>query len=279
MKIDSHQHFWNYDPTRHSWIDDSMKLLQDDFLPKDLKPILQQNKIDGCIAVQADQSLEETRFLLQLANENDFIKGVVGWIDLRAGDIENQLQEFSSFKKLKGFRHVVQDEKQIDFLLRDDFCNGISFLNQYGFTYDILVFPTQLPSVIKFVKRFPDQPFVLDHIAKPYISKNEIKNWEKDIIQLSGFPNLYCKISGMVTEANWKGWSVADFKPYIDVVVNNFGTGRIMFGSDWPVCLVAASYQQCCEILEQNTMQLSGEEKEKLWGQNAKAFYKIGNKL
>lgn len=275
MKIDSHQHFWNYDSIKHSWIKDSMKLLQDDFLPEDLKPILQQNKIDGCIAVQADQSLEETRFLLQLANENDFIKGVVGWIDLRAGDIENQLQEFSSFKKLKGFRHVVHDEKQIDFLLRDDFCHGISLLNQYGFTYDILVFPTHLPSVIEFVKRFPEQPFVLDHIAKPYISKNEIKNWEKDIIQLSGFPNLYCKISGMVTEANWKGWSVADFKPYIDVVVNNFGTGRIMFGSDWPVCLVSASYQQCCEILEQNTMQLSDEEKEKLWGQNAKAFYKI----
>ncbi|MEO5650783.1 MAG: amidohydrolase family protein [Ginsengibacter sp.] len=275
MRMDAHQHFWIYDPVRDAWINEDMSILRKDFLPAHLKPLLQQNNIDGCVAVQADQSIKETRFLLKLAEENDFIKAVVGWVDLRAKDIQQQLEGFSSFKKLKGFRHIVQAEKQEDFLLREDFGRGISFLKSFGFTYDILVYPHQLKSVIKFVRQFPEQAFVVDHLGKPDIKNGLIKEWEKNIQTIAGFPNVYAKLSGMVTEADWKRWTVADFKPYIDCIIESFGTSRIMFGSDWPVCLLGASYLQCCNILEQNTLHLNGEEKKKLWGENAVSFYNI----
>jgi L-fuconolactonase len=227
------------------------------------------------MAVQADQSEDETLFLLEHASANDFIKGVVGWIDLRAENVEERLEYFSGFYKLKGFRHVVQVEPEDDFLLRNDFCRGISFLGKYKFTYDILVFPKHLPYVVEFVKRFPEQPFVIDHLAKPCIKDKKTDEWKNDIKQLAQFPNVYCKLSGMVTEAALSSWAIDDFKPYINIVLESFGIDRVMFGSDWPVCLLAASYEQCCEVLEKNTEYLSADDKKKIWGVNAIQFYNL----
>lgn len=275
MRIDAHQHFWIYNSVRDAWIDDDMEVIRKNYLPKDLLPVLQENNMDGCVAVQADQSINETNFLLKLANENDFIKGVVGWVDLRKENLEEQLEQYISFKKLKGFRHIVQAEKQADFLLRDDFCKGVSLLQKHGFTYDILIYPKQLMVAIEFVKRFPEQFFVVDHLAKPNIRERKIGEWEKEIKLIAAFPNVYCKLSGMVAEADWGRWSVGDFKPYIEIVLENFGIDRVMFGSDWPVCLLAATYKQCCEILEENTIHFSEEEKRKLWGENAIRFYNL----
>jgi L-fuconolactonase len=275
MRIDAHQHFWIYDSVRDAWINDEMQILKKNFLPEDLLPVLQENNIDGCVAVQADQSLDETKFLLKLADENNFIKGVVGWIDLRADNLDAQLEKLSSFKKLKGFRHIVQAEEQEDFLLRDDFCKGISLLKKYGFTYDILIYPKQLKSAIQFVKRFPDQFFIVDHLAKPNIKERKMEEWKNEIKMIAEFTNVYCKLSGMVTEADWGNWSIIDFKPYIETVLENFGIDRVMFGSDWPVCSLAASYQQCCEILEKNTIHFSEDEKRKLWGENVIRFYNL----
>lgn len=275
MRIDAHQHFWVYNPVRDAWIDDGMGVIRKNFLPKDLLPVLQKNNMDGCVAIQADQSINETNFLLELADENDFIKGVVGWVDLRMENLEEQLEKSISFKKLKGFRHIVQAEEQEDFLLRDDFCKGVSLLKKFGFTYDILIYSKQLKFAIDFVKRFPEQFFVIDHLAKPSIRESKIDEWEKEIKLIAAFPNVYCKLSGMVTEADWERWSANDFKPYIEIVLENFGIDRVMFGSDWPVCLVAATYKQCCEILEENTIHFSEEEKKKLWGENAIRFYNL----
>lgn len=275
MRIDAHQHFWIYNPVRDAWINDDMQVLRKNFLPEDLLPVLQKNNMDGCVAVQADQSITETNFLLGLANENDFIKGIVGWVDLSMANLEEQLEKYVSFKKLKGFRHIVQAEEQADFLLRNDFCKGVSLLKKYGFTYDILIYPKQLKYAIDFVKRFPEQLFVIDHLAKPNIRKRKIDEWGKEIKLIAAFPNVYCKLSGMVTEADWERWSSNDFKPYIEIVLENFGIDRIIFGSDWPVCLLAATYKQCCEILVENTIHFSEEEKRKLWGENAIRFYNL----
>ena len=275
MRIDSHQHFWKFDPIRDQWITEEMTELRKDFLPGDLLPLLQQNNIDGCIAIQADQSLEETNFLLELAEANPFIKGVVGWVDFQAADIADKLAHFSSFKKLKGFRHIVQSEKDEKFLAREAFCNGISLLKEYGFKYDILVYPPQLKSVLEFVQRFPDQPFVIDHMAKPDILNKRIWDWENDMKKISKFPNVYCKISGLVTEAEINDWELKDFNPYIQFILEEFGLEKVMFGSDWPVCLLAANYREVCDIVEQNSLHLTEEEKEKLWGNNAAKFYGI----
>ncbi|UKJ05873.1 amidohydrolase family protein [Solitalea lacus] len=275
MIIDSHQHFWKYNTKNHAWITDEMSVIKRDFMPDDLIPLLAANMIDGCVAVQADQTEDETHFLLNLAEEHKFIKGVVGWVDFRSEDIDARLEYFSNFKKLKGFRHIVQAEPQEDFLLGKAFCNGIGSLKKYRFTYDLLVFPKQLPYVLSFVKLYPDQLFVVDHLAKPYIKSGKIDEWRKDIIALAQFSNVHCKLSGMVTEANWSNWKTIDFKPYVDVVLESFGIDRVMFGSDWPVSLLAASYDQCYELLHNLTHHLSSNEKDKLWGTNATQFYNL----
>jgi L-fuconolactonase len=275
MRIDSHQHFWKYHPVKDAWITDDMKVIQRDFLPADLSPLLQQNNVDGCVAVQADQSETETDFLLQLAKENDWIKGVVGWTDLRAPNLEEKLQHYAQYNKIKGFRHVVQAEPADDFLLGAEFCNGIALLSKYHFTYDILVFPRQLKHVAAFVQQFPDQPFVIDHLAKPDFKKADFAEWEKAMRAAAAYPNVSCKVSGMVTEANWNSWTNEDFTYCMDVVVDAFGINRLMFGSDWPVCLVAASYQETCNIVRRYFMQFSIAEQEKLWGKNAVDFYHL----
>ncbi len=275
MKIDAHQHFWNFDPVRDAWITDDMKVIQKDFLPIDLDPVLAKNGVTGCVAVQADQSEEETLFLLELADQYEFIQGVVGWIDLRKENVQSRLGAFARFKKLKGFRHVVQAEPDDQFLLGESFCKGIGLLGNYRFTYDILVKPHQLNATIKFVEKFPNQLFVIDHLAKPFIKDKMLGDWKKQMQELGQFENVSCKISGMVTEADWKNWKVLDFKSYIDHVIDSFGTDRVMFGSDWPVCLVAATYEQVCEVVEKNTAHLTQSEKKSLWGLNAKNFYDL----
>jgi L-fuconolactonase len=274
-KIDSHQHFWKYHPVKDAWISDEMKIIQRDFLPEDLKPLLQENGIDGCIAVQADQSEEETHFLLELAKENDFIKGVVGWVDLRNENLASRLDYFSQFKKLKGFRHIVQGEADENFLLRDDFCNGIAQLEQYNFTYDILIFPKHLGVAFEFVKRFPNQKFVVDHLAKPNFKQSDFADWEKGIRAIAKCENVYCKLSGLATEADWNNWTAADFTFCLDVVTEAFGMNRLLFGSDWPVSLLAASYEQSCEIVQEYYSKFSKQNEEKIWGGNAVEFYNL----
>jgi L-fuconolactonase len=274
-KIDSHQHFWKFDPVRNSWINDSMYILQRDFLPEDIAPILNHYGIDGCISVQVDQSEEENTFMLQQADENQFIKGVVGWVDLCADDIDDKLAYYSQFKKLKGFRHILQGEKNRAFMLKQEFKKGISMLEKWGFTYDILVYTDQLAYIHEFVRFFPNQPFIIDHIAKPQIKARQIKDWEKQMQAIAKHENVYCKVSGMVTEADWMGWKKNDFKPYLDVVFEAFGSERVMYGSDWPVCKLAATYGKVIGIADEYISSFSQSEKDSFWGNNAHRFYKL----
>jgi L-fuconolactonase len=275
MRIDAHQHFWKFDPVRDRWITDDMAVIRRDFLPGDLKPLLEQNNIDGCVAVQAGQSETETDFLIQLAEENDFIKAVVGWVDLQATAIKERLEHYKQFNRVKGFRHILQGEKDRALMLSPAFKNGISALQQYGFAYDILVFPDQLKFVREFVAAFPHQKFVIDHIAKPNIKEQRIEDWEKNIAALAPYQNLCCKISGLVTEADWKKWKQQDFKNYLDIVVETFGTDRILFGSDWPVCLLAASYGQTLDIVKGYFSSFTKNEQDKFFGENAIQFYNL----
>lgn len=275
MRLDAHQHFWKYDAAEYEWIDDEMNALKKDFFPKDLLPHLQQNNFDGCVAVQAKQSEEETFFLNELAEKNNFIKAVVGWIDLRADNLEEKFEYFSKCRAVKGFRHVLQGEANRALMLENDFKKGIALLEKFNFTYDILIFNDQLKYIPEFVAAFPNQKFVIDHIAKPGIKNQQINNWKKEMEEVSKFENVYCKISGMVTEADWKNWKQEDFNIYIDVVMNSFSAKRVMFGSDWPVCLIAASYNEVCNIVETATQQFSVDEKRLLWGINCKEFYNI----
>jgi len=273
-RIDAHQHFWKFDPVRDSWIDETMLAIRRDFLPEDLLPVLQENQFSGCVAVQASQSEDETNFLVNLSAKNDFIKGVVGWVDLRGVTIEERLNHFSGHKKIKGFRHVVQGESD-DFMLRKDFQNGIGALKQFNFTYDILIFHRQLPAAISLANQFPDQPFVIDHIAKPDIKSGDISSWKKGIEEIAKAENTWCKISGMVTEANWKTWKTNDLKPYLDVIFENFSTDKLMFGSDWPVCNVASDYTEVVKTLEDYIAQLSSKDQNKIWYENAISFYNL----
>lgn len=275
IRLDTHQHFWRYDPDRHAWIDESMAKIRRDFMPADLAPILKKNGMDGCIAVQADQSEQETQFLLDLADQHAFIKGVVGWVDLRSPDVEEQIAHFSRNQKLKGVRHIVQGETDVNFLLRDTFANGIRLLSQFNLTYDILIFPHQLGAALEFVRKFPEQPFVIDHLAKPYIKDGFIDGWALLMRELAAQPNVYCKISGMITEADWSEWTYSDFEPYLDVVFSAFGTDRTMFGSDWPVCLVAGSYEKMIGLVQQYTQGFSPDEKAAFFGKNGASFYGI----
>lgn len=275
MTIDAHQHFWRFDPVRDAWITEEMNVIRRDFLPADLAPLLKTAGIDGCVAVQADQSEAETQFLLDCALENDFVKAVVGWVDLRSPQVAERLAYWAGQPLVKGFRHIVQGEADDKFLLREDFNKGISALKKHGFTYDILVFPHQLPAVEQFVEQHPEQPFVIDHLAKPYIKKKEIGDWTKQIRRIARWPHVQCKLSGMVTEADMQNWKESDFRPYLDIVLEAFGPGRLMYGSDWPVCLLAADYTRQKGIVDSFIASLSASEKARIMGGNAAAFYNI----
>jgi L-fuconolactonase len=275
MRIDAHQHFWKYDPARDTWITGSMSILKRNFLPEDLNSERCANRIDGTIAVQADPSENETLFLLDLAERYPNIGGVVGWVDLTSSRVNERLHFFSQFEKLCGFRHIVQSEPDNRFLLRDDFMNGISHLKGFGFTYDILVYPKQLSAAIELVSKFPEQRFIIDHLAKPEIRTRNSASWSANIKEIAKAPNVSCKLSGMVTEADWNHWKPQDFKPYLDIVFEAFGAERLMFGSDWPVCLLAASYQQVLKIIEEYLKGQSASVKERIFGGNAVRFYRL----
>ncbi|MDP9079516.1 MAG: amidohydrolase family protein [Bacteroidota bacterium] len=275
MKIDSHQHFWKFDPVRDSWIDDSMSAIRRDFYPEDLEPILKKNNIDGCIAVQADQSEAETEFLLNFADQNDFIKGVVGWVNLMDPHVRERIAHYSENKKLKGIRHVLQGEPDRAYMLNPQFMKGIAALKNYDLAYDILVFPDQLGYTNQFVKNISGVRYVIDHIAKPDIKNKNIDKWANSMRTIAQHENVWCKVSGMVTEADWQNWQEGDFEPYLDVVFEAFGANRVMFGSDWPVCNVAGGYDKIIGIVEKYTSKLSADEQTRFWGLNAIEFYKL----
>lgn len=274
MRIDAHQHFWNYDPAEYAWISDAMPALKRNRLPDDLKPLLDQAGFNGCIAVQARQTAEETQFLLRLAHDYEFIRGVVGWVDLCSPDVERSLESLAADPKLVGIRHIVQDEPDDRFLLREDFRRGIAALARFDLAYDVLIYPRQLPAAIEFVAQFPQQRFVLDHIAKPLIGEGVLEPWRTQIRELARNPNLYCKLSGMVTEAKWKQWRLEDFRPYLDVVFEAFGSQRLMIGSDWPVCTLSAEYADTMRLITGYIAGLSAAEQEAILGGNCARLYR-----
>ncbi|MEO8428027.1 MAG: amidohydrolase family protein [Verrucomicrobiota bacterium] len=275
MMIDAHQHFWVFDPTKYPWINDELRKLRRDFLPADLERELAATKLDSSIAVQARQTLEESRWLLTLADHSPSVKGVVGWVDLQSDRVDEQLVELTKHSKFVGVRHVVQDEADDEFMLRPDFLRGLGGLKQFNLTYDLLTFPKHLRVARKVVERFPEQKFVLDHISKPFIRAGTISPWDRDIRELAKCKNVWCKVSGMVTEANWNQWKQSDFRPYLDVVFEAFGEDRLMFGSDWPVCLVAGRYEDVLGIVRDYIQPLPETSRQKILGTNAARFYGV----
>jgi len=275
MNIDSHQHFWRYDAVRDAWITDSMAVLKRDFLPEQLAPELSANGMDASIAVQADQSESDTTFLLGLAEENPRIAGVIGWVDLRSPDVGTRLEHFSHFPKLRGFRHIAQSEPEDRFLAQEQFIAGVAQLRTFGFTYDILVYPKQLPAAIELAARLPEQRFVVDHLAKPEIKGAKTAPWAVQIKKIAQNKNVFCKLSGLVTEADWKRWKADDFKPYLDVIFEAFSPDRLMFGSDWPVCLLAATYRQVKQLIADYVKGFSRSDQQNIFGGNAVRFYGI----
>jgi L-fuconolactonase len=275
MTIDAHHHFWNYDPVDYGWIDDSMKVIRRNFLPNDLREALASAGIDGAISVQARQSLAETEWLLDLASSHAFIKGVVGWVDLRSARVGEQLERFASKPKLKGVRHVVQGEPDDQFILGSDFGRGIRELRKFGLVYDILIFERHLPQTIAFVDAHPNQFFVVDHCAKPRIKDGLLEPWAGNLRELAKRPNVCCKVSGMVTEADYATWTEEQLSPYFDTVLEAFGPRRILFGSDWPVCLVACGYARWQEVVSGWTARLSVDERSRIFGGTAAEVYTL----
>ncbi|OMF61983.1 amidohydrolase family protein [Paenibacillus sp. FSL R5-0766] len=275
MKLDAHQHFWEYNVAEYGWIGEEMKAIRQSFLPEDLKPLLIQSGLEGCIAVQARQSLIETEWLLQLADRHECIKGVVGWVDLCSDEVRNQLELFASNPYLKGVRHVIQDEPDLKYVLREDFQRGISLLKEYDLAYDLLVSKEQLPYAVELVKTFPEQKFVLDHLAKPDIKSGIISPWKEALESLAAQPNAYCKLSGMVTEADWANWTASDFTAYLNIAIEAFGAERLMFGSDWPVCNVSAPYSEVYGLIVSHINALPISEQQMILGGTCAAFYQI----
>ncbi|EWH08965.1 amidohydrolase 2 [Catenovulum agarivorans DS-2] len=276
MKIDSHQHFWRYNQADYGWIGEQEQVLKRDFLPSDLAPILSSNQLDACVAVQARQSDSETQWLIELANDNSFIKAVVGWIDIAADTLSEQLAQYASHPVLKGFRHVIQDEPDANFMLRPEFIRGLKVLAKHDYCYDLLIFAKQLPQAIELVKSIPELPIVVDHIAKPEIAADiGFAQWQTYMQQIADCPNTMCKVSGMVTEADHQNWQAEDFQKYLAAVFDAFGPQRIMFGSDWPVCLLAAEYSQVKAIVEDFVKTNYPQQFAAIFGGNAQTFYRI----
>ena len=275
IRLDAHQHFWQYSPTEYEWISDQMDALQRDFLPRDLQPLLTQNRLDGSIAVQARQNPAETGWLLDLAEQNKFIRGVVGWVDLCALSLHSELDLLAKRKKLVGVRHVLQDEPDDRFMLRPEFLRGISELAAFGLVYDLLLHPRHLPIAVQLVREFPQQVFVLDHLAKPPIASGQLEPWKHDLHELAQFPNVHCKLSGMVTEAKWMQWRPDEFTPYLDAVFEAFGASRLMIGSDWPVCTLSSSYSETLGIVLNYTAHLSADQRDEVLGGNCAKIYGI----
>ena len=275
IHIDAHQHFWIYSASDYAWIDESMSALRRNFLPSDLKPELDNNDFHGSVAVQVRQTLEETCWLLELAERSPSILGVVGWADLRSPDIRSQLNDLARNPKLVGIRHIVQSEPDDRFLLQGDFLQGISALEEFDLAYDILIYSKHLPEAAEFVEQFPRQRFVLDHLAKPPIKSGEIDSWSRGIRRLANFPNVFCKLSGLVTEADWQQWQPVHIAPFLDVAFESFGPDRLMIGSDWPVCLVAAPYARAVNVVKNYLMTQKPEWRNAVLGGNAQRFWRL----
>ena len=276
MIVDAHQHFWRYDPRDYAWIDDSMPALKRDFLPSDLEPLLTAQGVERTIAVQACQTTAETDWLLQLAGRHPFIAGVVGWVDLQADDVEARVERAAQNRKLVGVRHVVQSEPDDRFMLRPAFGRGVAALARHGLVYDILIHPRHLAVASDFVEHFDAQTFVLDHLAKPEIRRRSIDSWARDLGRLAQHPNVWCKVSGLVTEADWQRWTVQDLEPYLDVAFDTFGPGRLLAGSDWPVCTLAGDYSRTMAVLRDYLKRRTPAEREAVLGGNAQRVWKRG---
>jgi len=273
MIVDAHQHFWRYDPRACAWIDARMDVLKRDFLPVDLVPHLDQAGVHATIAVQTQHSVEETEWLLELADANPFIAGVVGWVDLQADDVEAQIARLSTHARLAGIRHLVQREADDRFLLGSAFGRGIASLGQAGLAYDILIYPRHLAVAADFVARYPSQAFVLDHLAKPEIRRGAIDAWAGDLRRLAAAPNVWCKLSGLVTEADWRTWTAAEIEPYLDAAFDCFGAARLIAGSDWPVCTLAADYSRTMAVVRDYVARFTSAEREAVLGGNARTAY------
>lgn len=275
MIVDAHHHFWNFNSEEFAWIDESMAVLQRDFLPADLQGEITKTDVDGVVTVQARQTLAETRWLLELAAQHDFIKGVVGWVPLADANVRAHVDSVAENGALCGVRHVVQDEADDDFILGSDFNAGVALLKDYGLAYDILIFQRHLPQTIKFVDRHPDQTFVVDHLAKPLAKENQLEPWRTNIHELARRESVYCKISGLVTEADWQAWTERQLVVYLETVLEAFGPGRLMFGSDWPVCLLATTYVSWYELVERFCARLSADERASIFGRAASKAYRL----
>jgi L-fuconolactonase len=279
MRIDAHQHFWRYEPSEYGWIDDSMSVLRRDFLPPESSREMRAVHVDACVAVQARQSLDETGWLLELADAHPAIAGVVGWVDLTSDGVRQQLQQFAAHPKLVGVRHIVQSEPDDRFLLRDDFCRGVAVLEEFGLTYDILIYPRHLPIAAEFVARFERQRFVLDHLAKPEIRSGRIVQWERDLRALAAHSNVWAKLSGLVTEADWRRWTPAEIRPYLDIAFDAFGPDRLIAGSDWPVCTLAADYARVHALVADYLAGRPDPERDAILGENASRFWCLDARL
>ncbi|HEY2589467.1 MAG TPA: amidohydrolase family protein [Tepidisphaeraceae bacterium] len=274
MAIDAHHHFWRYSPTEYEWISDAMSVLRRDYLPQDLQREAAPVGIDGAVSVQARQTLQETDWLLELAEQNaEFIRGVVGWVPLVSQTVGRDLSRYAGRPKLKAVRHVLQDEPDDDYMLRDDFNRGVALLKDFGLRYDILIFERHLPQAIQFVDRHPTQTFILDHIAKPRVRDGEISPWRENLKELAKRPNVYCKLSGVVTEADHRTWTPMQLQPYMDAALDSFGSRRLMFGSDWPVCLLAAGYRRWHQIVQEFAAKLTPDEQDRIFEQTAVEAY------
>lgn len=274
MRVDAHQHFWRYSAEEYDWIDDSMNVLRRDFLPADLAPLLAANGIDVSVAVQARQTEEETAWLLELADSSDIIAGVVGWTDLRATELGDRLKRYARHPKLKGIRHVLQGEDN-EFMLQPDFVNGVAALQDHGLRYDILVFEKQLATVRALIDELPSMPLVIDHIAKPDIRNDSYADWAQHMTAIARHDNVWCKVSGMVTEADWSNWNRKTFERYLALVFEAFGEHRIMFGSDWPVCTVAADYARVVDIVANFVARNAPQAEAAVFGGAAVSFYAL----
>lgn len=272
--IDTHVHFWNYEPVRDNWITEDMNVIRNDFSPKNLSRIFHDLQISGCIAVQASQSEAENDFLLSLAEQNELIKGIVGWIDLKSDELATRLNHYKNFKKIKGWRHVLQAENA-DFILDKGFISGLNQLKDFGYTYDLLCYHNQLEHIIKMVDQVPDQAFILDHCGKPDVKSQDLKAWAANIKTLAANPNVLCKVSGLLAEADWKNWKETELFNCFDVVFENFGVERVVYGSDWPVVLVSRPYQDWFNLVSKYTERFTADERKRIFETNAVNFYKL----
>jgi L-fuconolactonase len=275
VRIDAHHHFWRYNPAEYGWIDEPMGVLRRDFLPRHLTDEMRRAGVDGAVSVQARQSITETAWLLELAGKHECIRGVVGWVPLVSPKVADDLARFADHSKLKAVRHVLQDEQDDEFMLRSDFNEGVKALRPFGLAYDILIFERHLPVALTFVDRHPHQVFVVDHVAKPRIRQGLLQPWKDRLAELARRPNVYCKLSGMVTEADWHTWTPAQLQPYAESALEAFGAKRVMFGSDWPVCLLACSYGRWVEVVEGFISKLSAAEQQRVWSGTAIEAYRL----